>query len=219
MTDLGKSVENGPKMELPPCQELCHPLKEHPIQNGFSMATEEKNKKDEIYWKVLNCALELEFRKGHLKWTMTELSRKSKITRSLIYYYFGRSKMSILQAAVNIIGEEFIGLSNKRMEMWKNGQYEAGLLEARQFYERMPYLCAFYLNYRERPNEIGEALLKIDKAFRRKLRQVAPNASKAEINTIFAVYFGVVYSPEVGPDEIKIFTTMMGDIFKKFQLA
>ncbi len=181
------------------------------------MAGEDKNKKDEIYWKVLNCALELEFKKGHLKWTMTELSRKSKITRSLIYYYFGRSKMSILQAAVAIIGEEFIGLSEERMEMWKRGEFEQGMKEARQFYERMPYLCAFYLNYREKPNEIGDALSKIEKAFHRKIQQIAPSASKAQINTIFAVYFGVVYSPNVGSEEIKIFTTFMTDIFKKLR--
>ncbi len=181
------------------------------------MTAEEKNKKDEIYWKVLNGALELEFKKGHLKWTMTELSRKSKITRSLIYYYFGRSKMSILQAAVSIIGEEFIGLSNKRMEMWKQGHFEEGLLEARQFYEKMPYLCAFYLNYRDKPNEIGEALVAIEKAFHRKIHQMAPKASKAQTNTIFAVYFGVVYSPNIGPEEIKIFTGFMTDIFKKLK--
>ena len=177
----------------------------------------EKNKKDDIYWKVLNCALELEFKKGHLKWTMTELSRKSKITRSLIYYYFGRSKMDILEAAISIIGEEFIGMSDKRIDLWKKGEFEAGLMEARKFYDRMPFLCAFYLNYRTRPNEIGEALLKIDKAFKRKLKQNAPNATPAQINTLFAVYFGVAYSPYVGPEEIKLFTSFIKDIFKKLK--
>jgi AcrR family transcriptional regulator len=181
------------------------------------MSQAEKNKKDDIYWKVLNCALELEFKKGHLKWTMTELSRKSKITRSLIYYYFGRSKVDILQAAVSIIGEEFIGLSDQRMAMWRHGRFEEGLLEARQFYEKMPYLCAFYLNYRERPNEIGEALLKIEKAFHRKIQQIAPKANRAQINTIFAVYFGIVYSPNIAEKEIQIFTGFMKDIFTKLQ--
>jgi AcrR family transcriptional regulator len=176
---------------------------------------EEKNKKDEIFWKVLNCALELEFRKGHLKWTMTELSRKSQITRTLIYYYFGRSKMDILRAAVDIIGEEFIGMSQKRVDMWKKGELEEGLLETRQFYDRMPFLCAFHMNYRDRPNEIGEALIKIEKSFKRKLRQQAPNATPAQINTLFAVYYGIAFSPGIGPEEIKIFISFMKSIFKK----
>lgn len=177
----------------------------------------EKNKKDDIYWKVLNCALELEVKKGHLKWTMTELSRKSKITRSLIYYYFGRSKMDILQAAVAIIGEEFIGMSEKRIDMWKKGEFEAGLYEVRQFYDKMPWLCAFYLNYRTRPNEIGEALAKIDKAFKRKLKQNAPNATPAQINTLFAVYFGIAWSPYVGKEEIQEFTQFIKSIFGKLK--
>ncbi len=181
------------------------------------MTTDEKNKKDDIYWKVLNCALELEFKKGHLKWTMTELSRKSKITRSLIYYYFGRSKMSILQAAVNIIGEEFIGMSEKRIDMWKKGEFEAGLQEVREFYDKMPYLCAFYLNYRERPNDIGQALLKIETDFKRKIKQNAPKASPAQLNTLFAVYFGIAYSPNVSHEEIKIFTEFIRSIFKTLQ--
>ena len=175
----------------------------------------EKNKKDDIYWKVLNCALELEFKKGHLKWTMTELSRKSEITRSLIYYYFGRSKMSILEAAVSIIGEEFIGMTEKRLELWKQGNYEEGLLETRGIYEKMPYLCAFSLNYRGRPNEIGEALDKVEKTFMRRLQQNAPNATKAQINALYAAYFGITFSPNVGPEEIKIFAGFMKDLFSK----
>ncbi|MEM7646683.1 MAG: TetR/AcrR family transcriptional regulator [Pseudomonadota bacterium] len=178
---------------------------------------EEKNKKDDIYWRVLNCALELEFKKGHLKWTMTELSRKSKITRSLIYYYFGRSKMDILQAAVSIIGEEFIGVGGRRIELWMKGEFEQSLTEARALYDKMPYLCAFYLNYRERPNDIGYELDKIDKAFKRKLKQMAPKATKEQINTIFAVYFGIGYSPYVGKAEISIFCGFIQDIFKKLR--
>lgn len=179
--------------------------------------TEEKNKKDEIYWSVLNCALELEFKKGHLKWTMTELSRKSKITRSLIYYYFGRSKMSILEAAVNIIGEEFVGIDNQRQQLWLTGQFEKSLLEARQFYDKLPFLCAFYVNYRTKPNDIGKALLKLEQGFMKKMKKVAPKASPEQINTMFAVYFGIGFSPHVGEAEIKIFAQFISEIFAKLR--
>ncbi|MCB0377735.1 MAG: TetR/AcrR family transcriptional regulator [Bdellovibrionales bacterium] len=176
--------------------------------------TDKKPSKDETYWKVLNCAIELEFKKGHLKWTMTDLSRKSKVTRSLIYYYFGRSKMSILEEAVKVIGEEFVGMSEKRLTFWREGAFEESLLEARKLYERMPYLCAFYLNYRQLPNDIGEALLKLEKAFLRKIANFAPKASKEEVNTIFAVYFGICFSPNVGIKEIKIYAQFIKQIFK-----
>lgn len=175
------------------------------------------NKKDDVYWKVLNCALELEVKKGHQKWTMTELGRKSKITRSLIYYYFGRSKMDILQAAVNIIGEEFIGLSNQRQELWNSEEFETGLLETRKMYDRMPYLCSFYLDNRDKDNDIGFALRKVDQAFKSKLKKAAPKASPEQINTLFAVYFGIAYSPFVGPAEVKIYVGFIRDIFAKLK--
>ena len=73
-----------------------------------------KTKKDEAFWKILNAAIELDYKKGHLKWTMTELSRRSGVTRSLIYYYFGRQKAAILKEAVKIVGEEFVGLNERR---------------------------------------------------------------------------------------------------------
>jgi len=44
--------------------------------------------KDDTFWKVLNTAIILDFNRGHLRWSMSELSRSSGITRSLIYYYF-----------------------------------------------------------------------------------------------------------------------------------
>ena len=52
--------------------------------------------KDETYWKILDAVIALEIRRGHQKWTISELSRLSGITRTLIYYYFGKSKLEIL---------------------------------------------------------------------------------------------------------------------------
>jgi AcrR family transcriptional regulator len=178
---------------------------------------DKKPTKDETYWKVLNCAVELEIRKGHLKWTMTELSRKSNVTRSLIYYYFGRSKLEIVEAAVSIISEEFAGLSTKRMQMWQEGRLEESLLEARSFHDKAPHLCTYYVSFRDKPNAVGDALKKSEASFRGKLKKFIPNASKEQINTIFAVYFGMVYAPKVGPKEIKVFIEIMKDILKKIK--
>ena len=171
--------------------------------------------KDETFWKVLSSALELEFRKGHLKWTMTELSRKSGITRSLIYYYFGREKMDIMKAAVNIVGEEFVGLTDERMALWQEGKFQESLLRAREFYNKAPYLCAFAMSYRSKPNELGEALVQIEKAFIEKIKKFAPKASQVQLNTLYSLYFGICFSPYVGEDEIRIFTHFIQDIFSK----
>jgi len=175
-----------------------------------------KIRKDDVYWKILNCALELEFRKGHLKWTLSDVSRKSKITRSLIYYHFGRSKMDILQAAIDIIGKEFTGVDNpRRQSLWFSEKYEESLLEARQIYEKMPHLCAFYLNHRNQPNQVGQALETIERGFKKRIKTIAPTATPAQINTLFAVYFGIGYAPGVGAEEVKIFAQVIKSVLKK----
>ncbi|MCB0357357.1 MAG: helix-turn-helix transcriptional regulator, partial [Bdellovibrionales bacterium] len=107
--------------------------------------TDKKSKVDENYWKILNAALELDVKKGHLKWTVSDLSRKSGITRSLIYYYFGRSKSSILNEAIKLIGHEVAGLTPEREEMWNLGDFIASMKQARRTIENAPYLSLFIL--------------------------------------------------------------------------
>lgn len=171
------------------------------------------NEKDDVYWTLLNGALELEFKKGHLKWTLSDLARKTDITRSLIYYHFGRSKMDILRAAIQIIGKEFTGIDNpERASLWFQEDYKTSLLQARQIYDRMPHLCSFYLNHRKKDTQVGKALDDIESGFRARLKSAAPTATEAQINTLFAVYFGMAYSPLVGEDEIEIFATLIKGI-------
>ena len=129
-----------------------------------------KKTRDETFWKVLNAALDLDFRKGHLKWTMSELSRKSSITRSLIYYHFGRSKAAILQEAVRVIGEQVIGVDPERLELWRTGNWNASVMHSRELMETSPSLLNFYLLHRSRPTEIGESLRGLETRYKRKLK-------------------------------------------------
>lgn len=177
-----------------------------------------KIKKDEIFWQILNAAIELDFKKGHLKWTMTDLSRKSGITRSLIYYYFGRSKSEILKAGVKIVGEEFVGLTPDRMEAWKGDKFLESLSLARSIYEKSPFLCAFYLNNRNMDHEVGLALRDVEKSFISKLKENFPSARVDQINTLFAVYFGIVFSPHVGKEEMSLFVKMVQGLLQKHGL-
>lgn len=160
----------------------------------MSTATE---KRDEAFWKILNSALELDFKKGHLKWTMSDLSRKSGITRSLIYYHFGRSKLGILEEALRVIGEEFIGIGPERIAMWKKGEIAASVLRTREIYQNSPFLCQFYLNHRTRPTEVGESLRRLEQEYLKKLKAFFPTAKDADVRALFAVFFGVSFSPFV----------------------
>src|SRR4051812_22858182 len=114
--------------------------------------------KDQTYWTILNAAIQLDFKKGHQKWTMSELARTTEITRSLIYYYFGKSRLDILNEAVRLVGEEFFGLSDSKIKLWAKGEIAESVLFTRREIEKSPNLGTFYLIHRNRTSEIGESI-------------------------------------------------------------
>lgn len=153
--------------------------------------------RDETFWRVLNAALELDFKKGHLKWTMSELSRRSGITRSLIYYHFGRSKQAILEEAVQVIGEQLIGTTAERMEMWRSGDWTAAVMSARAIIEQSPSLVNFYLLHRDRPTEVGQHLRNLEASYYKKLETLFPQLPSAAVRGLHAFFFGVTFAPNV----------------------
>ncbi len=175
-----------------------------------------KSKKDEAFWKVLSSAIELDYKKGHLKWTITELSRKSKVTRSLIYYYFGRSKLSILKEGVKVIGEELVGLNERRVRMWKEGRFMDSVMESWELCQKQPYLCSFYLNYRTMPNEIGESLLYLEKEFFSKVKAFLPTLNDAQIRAVYSTYFGIIFCPISTPESLDYNVKYLEKVFSEF---
>ncbi len=174
-----------------------------------------KSKKDEAFWKVLSAAVELDFRKGHLKWTMTELSRRSGITRSLVYYYFGRSKLNIVNTAVKIMGDEIVGMSERRLQMWRDGKYLESLRESRQILEKAPYLGAFYLTCRSWPNELGETVRQMEKSLIKKIQNFIPTFRVDEAKAVATIYFGMVFSPFSGDRVIEEILPGLSEAFEK----
>lgn len=168
------------------------------------MATSKsKTKKDESFWKVLSAAVELDYRKGHLRWTMTELSRRSGVTRSLIYYYFGRSKLNIVKSAVKIVGDEIIGLSERRLQMWRDGEYLNSLRESRAILEKAPFIGAFYLTCRAWENELGQTVRTMEKLLLKKIKNFIPTFNDEDARALATIYFGLVFSPFSGHEVIE----------------
>lgn len=167
--------------------------------------TKAPQERNEQFWRILNSALELDFKKGHLRWTMSDLSRKSSITRSLIYYYFGKSKISILEKAVHVIAEEVIGVSPERMAMWKKGDWMSSMQASRKMTGQAPFLCAFYLNHRDKPTEIGSKLREMENSYLKKLESLFPHLPPAGIRALFAAFFGISFAPVVDDAAVEIF--------------
>src|SRR6185437_8957223 len=135
-------------------------------------------RKDETYWNILNCALRLDFKKGHRRWTMTELGRSAQVTRTLIYYYFGKSKDTILADAVKLVGEELFGLNPDRLALWDQGSVEESVYRSRVLTEKNPNLVAFYFAHRSDESSIGHAIRELEDRYRKKLGSFLPNASE-----------------------------------------
>ncbi len=161
------------------------------------------NKKDKVYWSILNSAIELDIKKGHQKWTLSDLSRKSGITRSLIYYYFGKKKSEILKEAIRVVGEEFIGLSPERMQLWETGELLTSMKKARELNQHAPYISLFILENRNKENEIGDSLREIQGEFIKKLKSFFCDCNDDQISAIFSIYWGLSFSPILTEEGLK----------------
>jgi hypothetical protein len=160
--------------------------------------------KDEVFWKILNSAVELDLRKGHLKWSLSELSRKSGITRSLIYYYLGKSREDILQNAIDIIGHEMFGTSRRKLEMWKSGQALESIIETREWVESHPYILRFYMVHRDAPTEVGKSLRAHEEKLIKKVSQylVPSKTSTVSAKTVTAMMWGLTLAPGLTRAEV-----------------
>lgn len=174
----------------------------------------EKNK-DDTFWAVLNAAIELDFKRGHLRWTMSELSRVSKITRSLIYYYFGKSKDSILLEAVKQIGEEMLGLNESRVQLWQRGEVAESVILSRRMLEKSPHMAAFYIVHRRSDSDIGGKLRELELEYMQKLRRFLPAGDEAKLEAIFGLFTGLVVAPKMSEEAVRVAVGTLMSVMKK----
>lgn len=160
--------------------------------------------KHSTHWKVLRAAIELDSSKGHLLWTMSDLSRKSGVTRSLIYYYFGRQKKDILLEAVRFIGKELFGLSDERLELWKNNQIDQSVTASRKLFQKYHFLYAFYFCQRAKDSLIGKEIRNLEAKHLNKIKSRFPDFSTEECQVVSSLFLGFVLSPEISPHAIQM---------------
>jgi AcrR family transcriptional regulator len=158
--------------------------------------------KDDLFWQILDAALQLECTKGHLRWKMTDLSRTSGVTRSLIYYYFGNSKLKIIQEAIRLMGEEFFGLSEERMALWREGRSAESLQKTRDLVRRTPHIVIFYLQQRRAGNSLAQEIQRLEQRYLEKLRSRYPNAPQERLIASFYALLGVAALADVSDETL-----------------
>lgn len=159
--------------------------------------------KEEIYWAVLDSVIRLDILKGHLAWKISDLARSSNISRPLIYYYFGSSKEVIMKTAIGFLGEEYFGLSEERLKLWKEGKVVESVLRSRVLCQKAPYVHFFYLLRRDLQSFVGEELRSYEGRYRAKLHQFYPDLTKDSIDALSAVFFGLAAVPEISEQGVR----------------
>lgn len=172
-------------------------------------ATSAQTEKDRQYWKILDAVIRLEVVKGHLRWKVTELARLSGVGRPLIYYYFGKSKKSIVETAMKIIGDEFFGLSPERLALWKAGQIMESVSSTRELLTRAPHMAEFYFHWRHQKGEISDYFQELEKRYLTKLAQLMPQLSPVEIQAVFAIFFGLILLPDLNEESLRVVVEKM----------
>lgn len=157
----------------------------------------EEIEKDDIYFKICNSVLKLELSTGHLKWKLSEVARDADVTRSLIYYYFGKEKETILKEACRfmlsfIFTEEFME-SDDPMQRFKDNILKI---------KKMPYLLAHFALAKNDESELGEEIRRAENEhFRRQLIKYPKNTIE-DIHRVYAAQLGILFYQRFSDEEI-----------------
>jgi len=161
-----------------------------------------QSSKDQIHRIILVAALELDSKRGYLRWTISDLSRRSKTTRSLIYYYFGSDKEKILIEAVRLIGSELFGLSRTRLALWKSGKIAESIWESRKMFERHPQLHAYFIQQREADTSVGQEIRELEKKHLQKVKHFFPDLTTQERAMITSMIVGLVFARDIDQESV-----------------
>ena len=147
-----------------------------------------KFKKEEIFFLVFNEVLKLEIEKGHLKWSLSAISRNTNVTRTLIYYYFGNDREKLLLEAMKFMAKKIWSLDyfdhRKRIIDRLDGVLELS--------KKYPYLFLHYYMNRTNPNEMGQIIRESEKQFLINLGREFPVLNKNEIFMIYLLELGAI---------------------------
>lgn len=163
-----------------------------------------EKKKEEIFWDVFDAVLKLDLAKGYLKWTLSDLSRQSKVSRTLIYYYFGKSKEAIMNAAIDALGKEYFGLSEDRLQLWKDKNIYESIRRSRILWQKSPHTYSFYILRRQQDNAVGARLRDLEKMYEKKMKIFYPNIPSAMVEATRATFFGLAVSPTLSEEGLQI---------------
>ena len=160
--------------------------------------SEKEMEKEEVHFLICNSVLKLEVNKGHLKWTISDISKDSGVTRSLIYYYFGKEKQTLVEEAFRYMVDVFFDVKSP-----EDLGLQARMANVLSRLRDMPYAFILFFLERRKDTEVGELLRKTEAALSERLKRDFPDMDDDEILRIYLLELGAVaygLEPEKVPD-------------------
>ena len=157
-------------------------------------------KKEEVFFDICNAVLKLEVQKGHLLWKISDVSRTSGVTRSLIYYYFGKEKEVILAEAWKFMLQLFF---DNPVDGESRG-IENRMSNILTYVKKMPYLFILFYLERGKDTEFGREIAEAEERLFNKLRKEFPDFDENNIKKIYMLELGsIVFG--LDPSEVSNF--------------
>ncbi|WP_413584424.1 TetR/AcrR family transcriptional regulator [Bdellovibrio sp. HCB274] len=148
------------------------------------MATQSK---EEIYFAVCNAILKMEVAKGHLQWTLSDISRESNVTRSLIYYYFGKEKEKVLEEAYKFVISQIFNI-----ERAKTVGIRERLRDVLRDVQNMPYLFVLYYLEKNAGTQFGKMISQAEAMLLKAMQSEFPDLSETQILEIYLKELGAI---------------------------
>lgn len=150
-----------------------------------------KRSKKDTFLKISHAVFQLEESQGHLRWKVTDLVRKTKLSRSLVYEYMGSSKKEILLSALRSFIHDFYGFDESSQDVSSARQIQ----KARERISLYPEAAIFYQKWRARESWLQLEFAAIEKKFQQRLKDLHPYLSDLQILGIHAAIHGLVTAP------------------------
>ena len=144
-------------------------------------------RKEELFREICHNVLKLELKKGHLLWTISDLSRLSNVPRPTIYYYLGKEKEQILKQAWIVMLQAIFGETDKEAL----GVQERIKLVVKSINE-MPYLFVLFFLEKNSSSEIGELIREQENKLLNLLANNYPELSSDQVLEIYIKELGAV---------------------------
>lgn len=167
-----------------------------------------KKSKKETLRRISHSVFLLEEQCGHLKWKVTALVRKAKVSRSLVYEYLGSSKKEILVAALRNFLGDFYGFDDQKT----GASFADQIMAARKRMLMHPEAVVFCQKWRRKDSWLTSEFVSTENRFQGLLRKDRPDLTEMQTLAIHTMVHGLVTAPFLSAEKAGAISRLFEDL-------